>query len=137
MPTGDTTKTVYNLDGSESKNATTAARAANGAFAPDAVSTTKWDGKNKLIVTTITNPAPGPAAAAAGAAAAGTAGTATAAGATPPAAGAGGGRGARGPTESTTTFWLDGSELKINTSRPGAAGAPPTESLTIYKKGKG
>jgi hypothetical protein len=103
-------KSVYKLDGSESKNMMAAGGGRGGrggadaAAAPPApvevVSKAKWDG-NKIVIVT-TNP----------------------------------GRGGGAPTESTMTLSIDASgNLVVEQSRPGRDGGAPMLTTQTYKKG--
>ena len=103
-------KSVYKLDGSESKNMAPAGGGRGGRGGADAaaappppqeiVSKAKWDG-NKIVIVTM-NP----------------------------------GRGGGAPTETTMVLSLDASgNMVIETSRPGREGGAPMVSSATYKKG--
>jgi hypothetical protein len=102
-------KSVYKLDGSESKNMVAGGRGGRGggadaAAAPpppvEQISKAKWDGNKIIIVTTMAGRQGGP------------------------------------PTDVTMVLSLDASgNMVVETTRPGRDGGPPTTSAQTYKKG--
>ncbi len=104
--TGDTLTNSYALDGSQSKNG---GMFSGGTSPPPNVATAKWDGK-KLVITST--PAGGAIVGGGGAAPGGLTGSAT------------------------TTIYMSGKQMRIETFRPGVNGASDTSILTFFNKKK-
>jgi hypothetical protein len=111
---GDTLLTVYNLDGTESRNTVQ-----NNNNNNDVLAMVKWEG-SRLVITTIPN---NPAAA--GDSAGGNAGGGDAGGNARGGNARGGGGGGGNNNNSPMTIWIEGGRLRVQTPN----------SLTIYNKG--